>query len=161
SINPIRLEGNGLRRMSVERGPAARDGSLAICTASMRNVRGVAVGITPPAYVKAARRTPIMRPIRRRWPAASSLVAGLFPLGLAIVGADEPRPVATADRMAAIVAAVRAEEAKYRDIEYVARIVVRDLKRQDPVDPADVTTQATRRVVLQGDRIYFRNVSFD
>jgi hypothetical protein len=102
-----------------------------------------------------------MRPIRRPLQAGGALVAGLFQLASAIVVADEPRPLAKGDRMAAIVAAVRAEEAKYRDIEYVARIVIRDVKRNDPVDPADVATQSTRRVVLQGDRIYFRNVSFD
>jgi hypothetical protein len=102
-----------------------------------------------------------MRLIRRRWPAGSLLVAGLFQLASGSVVADGPQPVAKIDRLAAIVAAVRAEEAKYRDIDYAARIVVRDLKRKDPIDPTDVTTQATRRVVLQGDRIYFRNVSFD
>jgi thiol-disulfide isomerase/thioredoxin len=102
-----------------------------------------------------------MRPIRRRFPAGWLVVAGLFPLGPTTVAADEPRPGADGDRMAAIVAAVRAEEAKYRDIEYVARIVVRDSTRKDPGEPADVTTLATRRVVLQGDRTYLRFQAFE
>ena len=38
-------------------------------------------------------------------------------------------------KMAAIVAAVRVEEAKYKDLEYVARITVRDLQRQGPRRP--------------------------
>jgi hypothetical protein len=79
----------------------------------------------------------------------------------AIVAADEPRPVAKGDRMAAIIAALRAEEAKYRNIEYVARIVIRDASRKDSADPSDVTTMATRRVVLQGDRSYFRYQAFE
>ena len=102
-----------------------------------------------------------MRRNPRRFAAGWFVTISLFPLGPVVVATDEPRPVAKADRMAAIVAAVRAEEAKYRDIEYVARIVVRDMKRKDAADPAEVTTQATRRVVLQGDRIYFRNESFE
>jgi hypothetical protein len=63
--------------------------------------------------------------------------------------------------MAAIVAAVRAEEAKYRDIEYVARIVIRDTARKDPADSADVTTLATRRVVFLRDRNYIRYEAFE
>jgi thiol-disulfide isomerase/thioredoxin len=102
-----------------------------------------------------------MQRIRRQYPAAWLLVAGLFPLGPPGVAADEPRPGAAGDRMTAIVAAVRAEEAKYRDIEYVARITTRDLARKDPVDPAEVNSLTTHRVVLQGDRIYFRSESFD
>ena len=88
-------------------------------------------------------------------------VAGLFQLGTVAFSAEEPRPTAEADRMTAIVAAVRAEEAKYRDLEYVARIVIRFKARNDPEDPADVTTLATRRVVLQGDRHYIRYQAFE
>ena len=38
----------------------------------------------------------------------------------------------------------------------MSRIVVRDSARKDAADPAEVTTLATRRVVLQGDRSYVR-----
>jgi hypothetical protein len=102
-----------------------------------------------------------MRRIRRQFPAGWLVVAGLFPLGPTTVAADEPRPGAGGDRMAAIVAAVRAEEAKYRDIEYVARITTRGADSKAPGDPAEVKSLATRRVVLQGDHIYFRDESFD
>ncbi len=102
-----------------------------------------------------------MRMNPRRFAASGLLVAGLCQVGSAIVAADEPQPTAKGDRMAAIVAAVRAEEAKYRNLEYVVRIVIRDTSRKDPAEPADVTTIATRRVVLQGDRSYFRHQAFE
>ena len=63
--------------------------------------------------------------------------------------------------MAAIVAAVRTEEAKYRDIEYVARIVVRDSRRVAKLDTGEITTFATRRVVLQGKLSYLRYEAFE
>ena len=63
--------------------------------------------------------------------------------------------------MAAIVAAVRVEEAKYKDLEYVARITVRDQQRRDPAAPSDITTMARRRVVFQGDRTFFRHEAFE
>ncbi len=59
-------------------------------------------------------------------PAGWYLVLSMIGLGEAAVAADPPPD----DRMAAIVAAVRAEEAKFRDIEYVAKVVVRDPERQ-------------------------------
>jgi hypothetical protein len=89
------------------------------------------------------------------------LIAGLLPLAPAAGAEDERRPSAEGDRMAAIVAAVRAEEAKYRDIEYVARIVIRDTARKDPADSADVTTLATRRVVFLRDRNYIQYEAFE
>ncbi len=63
--------------------------------------------------------------------------------------------------MAAIIAAVRAEEAKYKNIAYVARITVRDARRKDPANPGEVTTLATRRVVLEGDRTSLRYQAFE
>jgi hypothetical protein len=63
--------------------------------------------------------------------------------------------------MAAVVAAVRAEEAKFKDIEYVARTTVRDPNRKDPANPSDVTTLATSRVVVQGDRTFYRYQAFE
>jgi thiol-disulfide isomerase/thioredoxin len=74
---------------------------------------------------------------------------------------DDRRPGAASDRLPAIIASVRAEEAKYKDLEYVARIVVRDAARKDPADDTDVTTLATRRVVLQPDRNYVRYEAFE
>lgn len=64
-------------------------------------------------------------------------------------------------KLAPIVEALRAEEAKYRDIEYVVRIVGRDPQRRDPNAPSDVTTMVRRRVVFQGDRTYFRHEAFE
>src|SRR5262245_33966809 len=43
-------------------------------------------------------------------------------------------------KLAPIVGALRAEEAKYRDIEYVVRIVGRNPRRKDAAAPSDVTT---------------------
>jgi peroxiredoxin len=64
-------------------------------------------------------------------------------------------------QMAAIAAAVRAEEAKFQDIEYVVRIVVRDRQRQDGTAPSDITTIARHRVVLQGDRTFLWHDAFE
>lgn len=64
-------------------------------------------------------------------------------------------------KLAAVVAAVRAEEVKYRDVEYTVRITVRDIQRRDPSTPSDITTMARRRVVFQGDRTYFRREAFE
>lgn len=102
-----------------------------------------------------------MRPIQRRFPAGWLLVAGLWQAEPAAFARDEPWPGAEGDRMAAIVAALRAEEARYRDIEYIARITTRKAALGAPGTPADVMTQATRRVVLQGGRIYFREEAFE
>jgi peroxiredoxin len=64
-------------------------------------------------------------------------------------------------KMAAIVAAVRAEEARYQDVEYVARITVRDVQRKDRAAPSDITTMARRHVVFQGGRTFFRHEAFE
>ena len=53
---------------------------------------------------------------RLRLPAQWLIAAALLHPGLAALGAEESR---ADDRMAAIVADVRAQEARYRDIEYV------------------------------------------
>ncbi len=96
-----------------------------------------------------------MRLLQRQFPVEWLLLVGLLHPGPTAPGADRQPGIAD-DRMPAIVAAVRAEETKYRNIEYVTRIVIRDSTRKDPNDPADVTTLATRRVVLQGDWNYLR-----
>jgi hypothetical protein len=91
------------------------------------------------------------------------LVAALSPFVPRAVAADWPwhRSAPRDPRMAAIIAAVRTEEARFQDIEYVAQITVRDASRKDPANPSDVTTLAMRRVVLQGDRIFFRHQAFE
>ena len=63
------------------------------------------------------------------------------------------------DRMAEIIAALRAEEAKYRDLEYALRITTRTANPNDPTEPENVTSE-TRHVVLQGDRVWFRGETF-
>src|SRR4051794_5579927 len=79
-------------------------------------------------------------------------------IGLAI--AMPPGDIAgqeTADnRLAAIIAAVEAEEAKFRDIEYWAQITARKV---DPKvgDGGEMVSEEKRHVVLQGERIHFRN----
>src|SRR3954464_3207519 len=62
-------------------------------------------------------------------------------------------------RMAAIIAALRTEEAKYRELEYTLRIATRKSAPEDPAGPGEVTSEETRRVVLQGDRVWFRGVT--
>jgi hypothetical protein len=58
-----------------------------------------------------------------------------------------------------IIAALRGEEEKYRDIEYSLRITTRTVDPKAPNGPGDVQSQETRRVVLQGDRVWFRGES--
>lgn len=60
------------------------------------------------------------------------------------------------DPMAEIIASVRAQEARYQDIEYVVKITTRQADPRAPDRPAEVKSIETRRVVLQGDRIYLR-----
>ncbi len=83
-------------------------------------------------------------------------IAVAYGLGAGAVAAGEPE-----DRMAAIVAALRVEEARYADVEYVARITTRKPDPTDPANATELTSMATRRVVLQWDRISFRSDSFD
>lgn len=60
------------------------------------------------------------------------------------------------DRMAAIVAEVRAQEAKYRDIEYALKTTTRKPDPSAPDRATDLMSIETCQVVLQGDRIFFR-----
>ncbi len=87
------------------------------------------------------------------------LAAVLSPFVPRAGAADQPWPWSAPHdpRMAA----VRAEEAKYKDVEYVARVTVRNPNRKDAANPSEVTTLATRRVVLQGDRTFFRHQAFE
>src|SRR5437867_1869537 len=84
------------------------------------------------------------------------LAAALIHLGRSVLGADESRADARDDWMAAVVAAVRAQEAKYRDIEYVVKITTRTADRQSPDRATEATSLETRHVVLEGDRIFLR-----
>jgi len=61
----------------------------------------------------------------------------------------------TKDPMAAILAALRAEEAKYQNLEYLIRTTSRK-----PGEAADeFTTEDTRHIALQGDRVFCRSTS--
>ncbi len=84
----------------------------------------------------------------------------LGPIAPWAVSSDEPRDPPRDERLAAVIAAVRAEEAKVRDIEYDVRTIIRDDREKDPVDPTELAGLATRRVVFQGTRSYIREESF-
>ncbi len=58
-----------------------------------------------------------------------------------------------------VIASLRTEEAKYRDLEYALRITTRKVDPKAPDGPADLQSQETRRVVLQGDRVWFHGES--
>jgi peroxiredoxin len=109
----------------------------------------------------------MMRGTHPRFAAGWSLAFGLLAIATPAVASDWlpywPWSWSTPQdpKMAAVVAAVRAEEAKYRDLEYVARITVRDVQRRDPAAPSEITTMARRRVVFQGDRTFFRHEAFE
>jgi thiol-disulfide isomerase/thioredoxin len=121
-----------------------------------------------------------------RWPARWSLAASVVTLA-GLLGAAEryrsmaetvetpqsPRPnparqeanpdarptageVVSLDK---VIAALRAEEEKYRDIEYSLRLTTRKVDPKAPEGPGDVQSQETRHVVLQGDRVWFRGES--
>ena len=93
----------------------------------------------------------MMHRYRLGWPTAWLVAAVLLQSGRAAavdVRAD--------DRMAPIVAEVRAQEAKYRDIEYIVKSTIREADPKAPDRPADVTLMETRQVVLQGDRVSFK-----
>ena len=74
---------------------------------------------------------------RRGLPARWLLAAALLQTSLATLRAEESR---ADDRMAAIVADVRAQEAKYRDIEYIVKITTRQADRQAPDRSDNVTS---------------------
>ena len=104
-----------------------------------------------------------MRPNRLPSPTGGLLVlvASLCQLDQTAHAADDSKTDAREDRMAAIVAAVRAEEAKYRDLEYVVKITSRVANPQAPDQAREVTSLETRRVVLQADRLYCRKEAFE
>jgi hypothetical protein len=89
-------------------------------------------------------------------PTSWLFAAALLLLSGAVSVADEPRSDVRHDQIAAIVAAVRGQEAKYRDIEYVLKITRRGADRHSPDRGLDVTSLETRQVVLEKDRIFLR-----
>lgn len=92
---------------------------------------------------------------RPGWLAAWLLAVALLQSGPDAPAAEKQQARAD-DRMAEVIASVRAQEARYRDIEYVVKITTRQADPRAPDRPADVKSIETRQVVLQGDRIYFR-----
>ncbi len=58
-----------------------------------------------------------------------------------------------------VIEALRAEEEKYRDIEYFLRRTTRKVGPGVPHGPGDVQSQESRRVVLQGDQVWYRGES--
>jgi hypothetical protein len=62
--------------------------------------------------------------------------------------------------MEAIIAAVRGQEAKYRDIEYVVKITTRAPDRHDPDRDMIARCWATRHVVLERERIFLRKYAY-
>jgi beta-lactamase regulating signal transducer with metallopeptidase domain/thiol-disulfide isomerase/thioredoxin len=58
-----------------------------------------------------------------------------------------------------VIAALRAEEEKYRDIEYSLKLTTRKAEPKAPDGPGEVQSEETRHVVLQGDRVSFRGES--
>jgi thiol-disulfide isomerase/thioredoxin len=75
--------------------------------------------------------------------------------------ADDAGAAAEDKRMSAIIEALRAEEAKYREIEYVVKITTREADRQPPEIDPDLKSLETRHVVLEGDRIYLRKYAHE
>ncbi len=65
------------------------------------------------------------------------------------------------DRLAPIIAALRSEESKYRQLEYLIRTTSRKVGAQPETVPETITAEETRHVVLQGDRIFYRGSSED
>ena len=71
------------------------------------------------------------------------------------MAADELAEDAPPNRKAAVIAAVHAQEARYRDVEYVVKITTRTADQGSADRASELTSLETRRVVLQGDRIFF------
>jgi thiol-disulfide isomerase/thioredoxin len=80
----------------------------------------------------------------------------LFALVLvrAPVGA-QPGPSAS-NQLKEVIGRLEAEEAKVRNIDYTIRIVARKASAQLPDGPREVLTDERRRVILQGERVYYR-----
>ncbi len=105
----------------------------------------------------------MMRQIRLPAPIVGSLVlfASLCCLGAMVFAADESSAVLKDARMAAIITTVRAEEAKYQNLEYVLKITSRKADPQAPEPAMEVRSLETRQVVLQAYRFYFHKEAFE
>jgi thiol-disulfide isomerase/thioredoxin len=73
-----------------------------------------------------------------------------------LVADEEPKVDRAAERLREIISALEAEEVRFRNIEYSLVITARKFDSKTPDRPAEISTQEERRVVLQGDRVYFR-----
>jgi thiol-disulfide isomerase/thioredoxin len=83
---------------------------------------------------------------------ATALVADIVGAVVAFGQVDAPNQ----RRMAEIIEALRVEEAKYRDVEYTLRISTLKVDPAAPEAASEVTSEETREVVLQGDRVRFQ-----
>ena len=97
-----------------------------------------------------------MQPNRRVPSGMRALAAALLLLGQAGMAADDVKEASQDKQMAAVIAAVRAQEAKYRDVEYVVKITTRTADQVSPNRAPQLASLETRHVVLQVDRIFFR-----
>jgi hypothetical protein len=100
----------------------------------------------------------------KTFPGASALVCGI--LACLLVSVDSPGAGAVAsddgeDRLADIITALRVEEAKYRNLEYLIRTTTRKVEPGTGEGGGQVMTEETREVVLQDGRIFFRSVLDD
>ncbi len=96
-----------------------------------------------------------MRPNRGGLSRARAIAAAVFILCNVAMAADELAEDAPANRKSAIIAAVHAQEARYRDVEYVVKITTRTADQGSADRAPELTSLETRHVVLQGDRIFF------
>ena len=71
-------------------------------------------------------------------------------------GQPQARNVISLERL---IAALRAEEAKYRDVDYSLRLTTRNVDPTTGKDRPEIQAQETRRVVLQGNLLWFRGES--
>ncbi len=96
-----------------------------------------------------------MQPNRGGLSRARAIAAAVLILCNVGMAADELAEDAPPNRKAAVIAAVHAQEARYRDVEYVVKITTRTADQGSADRASELTSLETRRVVLQGDRIFF------
>jgi hypothetical protein len=96
-----------------------------------------------------------MRPNRRVPSGMRAVAAALLLLGQVGMAADDVKDAPQDKQMAAVIAAVRAQEANYRDVEYVVKITTRTADQVSPNRAPQLASLETRHVVLQGDQILF------
>ena len=93
-----------------------------------------------------------------------SVIAGAAELSRTAVAAQIANPAAAAKEEAAfpsdlkeVISSLRAEEEKYKNIEYVLQMTTRQVDPKALEVPGEVTSQISRNVVLEGDRIFLRD----